>query len=126
MEAGDKIYIVGERRSLETFYKMLEPGENRRIRTLKEFMESDYPDTRNALSCLAVRVTGREPYAGLPIRSSRISDRMHCMILGIQKKGMTITMPDANLRIQEGDILWVIGSNNNVGRLAALSIAAED
>ena len=37
----------------------------------------------------------------------------------MRKNGLTIRMPDANLVIEKGDILWIIGSNQNVGRLAA-------
>lgn len=48
------------------------------------------------------------------------------MILGIQKDGYPVLMPSAYLKIQKGDVLWVMGSNNNVGRLASYSLGAEE
>ncbi len=43
-------------------------------------------------------------------------------ILGIRKNGYTVTMPDANMLIEEDDIMWLIGSNNNVGIMAAAAM----
>lgn len=40
-----------------------------------------------------------------------------CMILGMQKEGYPIVMPDANMLVAKGDILWVMGSNNHAGAL---------
>lgn len=119
IHAGDKIYAVGELKSLQNFYKIigLEPG--RPIRTLDEFMASGYPDAEHALSCCAIKIHGDEPFAGQPIRNSNIMNKWHCMILGIQKDGYPLITPDANIMINKGDILWVMGSNNNVGLLAA-------
>ncbi|MBQ6621264.1 MAG: cation:proton antiporter [Mogibacterium sp.] len=122
---GDKVYIVGDERSLETFYATLGFEQKKPFRTLAEFMETDYPDPANALACLAIKVRGHEPYCNKPIRASNIQSKGHCMVLGIQKDGYTYRMLDANMLIQPGDILWVMGSNNNVGRMAARSTAPD-
>lgn len=122
LNAGDKVYVVGDESSLETFYTTLGFEQTKKFRTLKKFMDTDYADTENALACVAIKVRGNESYCGKPIRSTNIQSKYHCMILGIRKNGLNITMPDANMLIQQDDILWVMGSNNNVGKLAALSI----
>lgn len=121
LRAGDKVYIVGDETSLETFYTTLGFEQTRKFRTLKQFMDTDYPDTDNALACIAIKVNGHEAYCGKPIRNTNIQSKYNCMILGIRKNGYNITMPDANMLIQQDDILWVMGSNNNAGKLAALS-----
>ena len=41
------------------------------------------------------------------------------MILGLQKEGLPIVMPNANMLVSKEDIMWVVGANNNVGRLAS-------
>lgn len=89
-------------------------------------MESDYPDTKNALAVLAIKVNGTEPYCSKPIYNTRVLSRTHCMILGVQKKGMRRIMPDPRLMIEEGDVIWVMGSNNNVGRLASYSVTKDE
>ena len=120
--AGDKVYIVGDYQSIDTFYSALGFERTKPIRTLKEFMETDYPDTASALACIAVKVNGNAPFCGKTIRKSGIQERRHCMILGIRKNGYTVTMPDANMLIEEDDIMWLIGSNNNVGKMAAAAM----
>lgn len=120
--AGDKLYIVGDNASLQTFHKTLNIGELRNLRTLKKFMDTGYEDTESALACAPIKVGGNERFVGQPIRNSGISNRARCMILGIQRDGYATTMPDANMLILKGDILWVMGSNNNVGRLASHSV----
>ena len=87
-------------------------------------METDYPDTENALACLAIQVTGCEPYCGQSIMNTQILNKGHCMILGIQKNGYPVVMPDPHLTIRKDDVIWVMGSNNNVGRLAAFSVCS--
>ena len=118
LQEGDKVFVLGEGDQLVTFFRTL-GVEKGRYRTLKEFMASDYPYEDRALACVAIKVRGTEPFCGKPLRQSGIPDRGRCLILGMRKNGLTIRMPDANLVIEKGDILWIIGSNQNVGRLAA-------
>ena len=44
------------------------------------------------------------------------------MILGIERGGYATAMPDANMLIEEGDILWVIGANKDLSRIASHSV----
>jgi CPA2 family monovalent cation:H+ antiporter-2 len=64
-----------------------------------------------------VRISGEESFAGKPIRTGGIRGRLHCMVLGLQKQNYTTLIPDPNMVIQAGDLLWVIGANNDIGRL---------
>lgn len=122
IKAGDKLYIVGDEKSLVTFHKTLNIGELNNLRTLKQFMETGYADTENALACAPLKVRGTEKFAGKSIKNSKIRSHAHCWILGVQRKGYATTMPDANMRIEKDDILWVIGRNNNIGKLASKSV----
>ena len=71
-------------------------------------MESDYPDTEHALACGVIKLNGDEPYCGQPIRSSRLIEKWHCIVLGIQKDGYPVIMPDAHMIIKKDDIIWVM------------------
>lgn len=119
LRPGDKVYVVGEQRSIMNFYKVIGQEPCKRMRTLRDFMDSGYPDTDNALSICAVMVTGQEAFAGKTIKNSHILREWGCMVLGIQKEGLPVIMPNAGMTISGGDILWVVGSNNNAGRLAS-------
>ena len=117
IKPGDKVYVVGEEQALLNFYKLTGLVRNKPIRTLKMFMESDYHDVEHALAVSPIKVRGDESFANKPIKQGHLRESTKCMILGIQKDGYPIIMPDANMLLSKGDILWVMGSNNNVGAL---------
>lgn len=122
ISAGDKVFVVGDLKDIENFYRLIQIEPTKPPRTLKQFMESDYPDVNNALAVCAVKVKGHEIYAGKTLKSGEIRSKWHCMVLGIQRDGFPIIMPDINTLITKDDILWVMGSNNNVGALMADSL----
>ena len=109
--------MVGEEQALLNFYRLTGLVQNKPIRTLKKFMESAYPKVEHALAVSPIKVRGDENFANKPIKQGHLRESTKCMILGIQKDGYPIIMPDANMLISKGDILWVMGSNNNVGAL---------
>ncbi len=117
IKAMDKVYVVGQEKALKNFYKLTGLVQNKPIRTLKKFMESDYPKVEHALAVCPIKVRGDESFANKPIKQGHLRQSTKCMILGMQKDGYPIIMPDANMLIAKGDILWIIGSNNHVGAL---------
>lgn len=121
LHAGDHVHVIGDRMSLETFYKTLGIDQQVHMRTLKEFLDEDYTGG-NALACAAIQVRGTEPYVGKPIKKSGINARNHCMILGIERDGYASHMPDSNMLIEKGDILWIIGTGTNLSSIASHSV----
>ncbi len=119
LAAGDKIFVIGDPKSIENFYRLIQIPPTRIPRTLKEFMDSDYPDAENALAFCAIRLTGSEDFAGKTIKNGNILRKWHCMILGIQQGGYPIVMPDINTYLKKDDIIWIMGSNNHIGRMLA-------
>lgn len=121
LRAGDKVHIIGDEQSLRIFHKTLDVGELTNLRTLREFLDAGYPDRDHALACLALKVRGTEHYAGKTIKRSGINNNSHCMILGIERGSYKTTMPDANMVIEKGDVLWLIGTADTLNRIAAHS-----
>jgi len=126
IQAGDKVFVVGENKALKNFYAMTRLVQTKPMRTLKQFMGTDYPDVENALSVCAIKLYGDEEYAGKPLRQSNLRQIWDCLVLGMQKDGYPIIMPDPDLLLEKDDILWVMGSNNNVGALAASHVNLAD
>ena len=122
---GDKVFVIGELKAIENFYTLVKMEPARQPRTLKEFMDSGYPDPENALAICAVHVHGTESYANKPLKSGRIRNKYRCVVLGMQQDGYPIILPDINITIMKDDILWVMGSNSNVGALVAESYIEE-
>ncbi len=122
---GDKVYVMGDEESLRIFHNGLDIGPLENLRTLKDFLDNGYPDADHALSCLVLKVKGTENYAGKPLKHTGISARANCIVLGIERDAYTTKMPDANMQILEGDILWIVGTDENLKRLAAHSTIEE-
>ena len=121
LQEGDKIHVIGKKQPLETFSKLLGVGEVN-IRTLKDFFDEGYDKNDQALACAAIRVRGTENYVLKPIKKSGINAHGHCMILGLERDGYATNMPDANMLIEQGDILWIIGAERDLQRIAAHSM----
>ena len=124
--AGDKVYAVGEEKALLNFYALTRLIQTKPLRTLKKFMEIDYPQPEHALSVAAIKIYGDEDFAGKSIRQSGIRDKWDCLILGLQRDGYPMIMPDPDMLLTKDDILWVMGSNNNVGHMAAQYVNLAD
>ncbi len=122
--AGDKIHVIGEKQPLEAFSKVIGAGEVN-MRTLKDFLVEGYDKNDQALACAAIKVRGTENYVFKPIKKSGINVHVHCMILGLERGGYATTMPDANMLIEPGDILWIIGTERDLQRIAAHSMGEE-
>ena len=114
---GDKVFIIGEKQALLNFITVSGLEKPEKIRTLKEFMDTGYSDTNNALAICPVKLRGDEDYCNKSIRQGGIRNRYKVAILGLQTGGLPIIMPDPNMLLRKDDILWIIGSNKNVGSL---------
>ena len=117
----DKVFVLGDLKAIENFYRLVKLEPSRHPRTLKEFMDGGYSDPDNALAICAIRVTGTEAYVNKPLRSGIIRSKWHCAVLGLQKDGYPIIMPDINTVIRKDDLIWVMGSNAYVGALVSES-----
>ncbi|MCQ2548161.1 MAG: cation:proton antiporter [Clostridia bacterium] len=124
LKTGDKVYVIGDEQSLRIFHKTLDIGELENLRTLKAFLDAGYPDSNHTLACLALKVRGTEHFAGKTIKHSGITAKTHCMILGIERGAYRATMPDANMIIEKDDILWIVGTSDNLNIMAAHSSEA--
>ena len=119
INAGDKIFAVGEKQALLNFYKLYGIEQTRPLRTLKEFMDTGYPDTNNALAVCPLRLRGDESFCNKSIRHGGIRDKYKVAVLGLQTGGLPIIMPDPNMLLKKDDIVWIMGSNKNVGAMIA-------
>ncbi|MCQ2551444.1 MAG: cation:proton antiporter [Clostridia bacterium] len=119
IKKGDKLYLIGEKNPCKNFYKRAAIPKTKPLRTLKQFMESGYEDVEHALAVCPIKLNGEEAFCGKSIKQGNIKSHWHCIIIGIQKDGYPMIMPDPNLSIRKGDIIWIMGSNNNVGRIVS-------
>ena len=117
IEEGDKVFAVGEKQELLNFYKLNGIEQRKPLETVREFMESGFTETQNALAVCPIKLKGTESFCGKSIRQGNIKADHGVGILGIQTGGLPIIMPDPNMQLKKDDIIWIMGSNNNVGTM---------
>lgn len=122
---GDKVFVLGELKAIENFYTLVKMEPTKPPRTLEIFMNSGYPDPDNALAICAIKINGTESFANKPLLNGQIRNKWHCVVLGLQQDGYPIIIPNVNTVLRKGDLVWVMGSNNNVGALMAESCSEE-
>lgn len=62
-------------------------------------------------------VDAHSPFLGKTLRESSIREKYHCLIAGIEREGETLHAPAPSEPFLEGDVVWVVGENEDVHRL---------
>ena len=90
--------------------------EEKSLPTLRQFIENENGGDGDLYS-YAISVGKDSPFAGNAIKDSRIREDYDCIILGLQRNRLPIAQPDINMTIQNGDLIWVLGTKTMAGRL---------
>lgn len=118
---ADRVFAMGLEKSVRRFCERWDIGEKYTMNTLKDFMGFGSTEKQSPLTCMEIKVKGNEPYCDKVLKDTGIQSEEHCMVIGIERDGESMMMPEANTKIQAGDMLWIVGSDNNVNRLAEMS-----
>ena len=57
------------------------------------------------------------PQTDQPLRNSGIKEDWKALLIGLERDLFPIPNPDKNLTLRQGDLLWVMGSQEMAGRL---------
>lgn len=117
----DRIYVVGEADSIHGMCLGLSLDESRKLPTLREFIESENGSDGDIYS-YAISVDKDSPFAGSAIKDSRIREDYDCMILGLQRNRLPIAQPDINMTLQNGDLIWILGTKTMAGKLLSAEL----
>ena len=124
LKSGDRLVVMGNRRQVENFILLesqngLQPAEGTVFRTLKEYIEDQegVPEARQLLCC-GVSLERDMAQNGRSIRDSGIKEDWSAFLIGLERNLLPIPDPDPNLTLRDGDILWVMGSQEMAGKLA--------
>ena len=95
----DRIEVIGTDLQLEAFRGHVEVSSSGDI----------YMAHEDAIVLQRIEVPNDSILKGETIRNSKIREKTHCMIVGLERNGERILNPDAGMVILEQDILWVAG-----------------
>lgn len=114
VDGGNRVFAVGLKKSIRRFIDFHNIGEKYTITSMKEFMGLGDSERQSPLVCVEVKPNGTEAYVGKELKDSGIQSEHHCMVVGIKREsGEVLSMPEANTKIEAGDILWVMGTEED-------------
>jgi monovalent cation:H+ antiporter-2, CPA2 family len=98
---GDKIYVFGTDEQIDAFRAFIN----------EEFIPAQNGEaTREEVSLQKLVVSEESMLQGKTVRESGVREKTKGLIVGIEKHGERMLNPDSELVIEEGDILWIVGS----------------
>ncbi|BEG99143.1 cation:proton antiporter [Bacteroides sedimenti] len=101
----DKIQAIGTDEQLNLF------NEN----MMKELSQAEGLDLEKSIMALKqFMIDAHSGFLGKSIRESGIRDKYRCLIVGVERGGNTLRTPDVNVPFQEGDVVWVVGEQEDV------------
>ncbi|WP_455591709.1 cation:proton antiporter domain-containing protein [Bacteroides sp.] len=103
----DKIQVIGTDEQLNAFGE-----EMSRVSA----METDVIE-KSEMTLKQFVIDADSAFLGKTIRESGIRDKYHCMIAGVERGGESLMTPDVNIPFEEGDVVWVVGENEDVYQL---------
>ncbi|MDO6390586.1 cation:proton antiporter [Pontibacter sp. BT731] len=107
---GDKIYVFGTDEQIAVFGNFISEA----------FIPAqDGATTREEVGLQKLVVSSDSMLHGRTVRESGVREKTKGLIVGIEKKGRRILNPDSELVIEEGDIVWIVGSPRRVRQLEA-------
>ncbi len=123
---GDVIFIAGrisELDNLDIIRNNLTKKAAEDLLTLRDFIkhQEQYAEA-DQLLCYAVTVEKGSKLAGVNIKDSKIKRDWGGILLGLERELYPIMFPNPNMRIQENDLLWILGSQKMAGKLAKVNL----
>ncbi|MDX5480147.1 MAG: cation:proton antiporter [Hymenobacteraceae bacterium] len=111
---GDKIYVFGTDEQVDAFRTFIN----------EEFIPAQNGEaTREEVSLQKLVVSPDSMLLNRKVRQSGVREKTKGLIVGIEKNGERMLNPDSELIIEEGDILWIVGSP---WRIKQLEVARQE
>ncbi len=106
---GDTLQVIGTDEQLSAFAARVDEVSG-------HYSDDDFMKREMSLKQFAV-VAG-SPFCGRTIRESGIRNKYRCLVVGVElKKEASLHKPDVSLPLMEGDIVWVVGEQDDLKRL---------
>ncbi|HMN67538.1 MAG TPA: TrkA C-terminal domain-containing protein, partial [Bdellovibrionales bacterium] len=101
---GDKLSVIGGDADIERLRRLVEGVDG--------IAEPEQP-----LALQSVILSADSELRGKSIRESQLRDRVHGLLVGIERKGYRQLNPSPDLRLEAGDRLWIVGDAQRIAEL---------
>ncbi len=108
---NDKIQVIGDDEQLANFGK-----------TMKVEVYQEDPDIeRHDMKMRQLVLRPGSEFIGKTLSESGIRDKYNCMVVGVEEGQEKLTMINPARKLEEGDILWVVGEDESLRNLTEKS-----
>jgi CPA2 family monovalent cation:H+ antiporter-2 len=94
---GDEICVIGSDAQVKEFSKYLTQNE------------IEIPAKVTSEIILRQIELNNEEFIGLSVGRSKLRERTHGLVVGIERNGQRILNPESNIILEKNDILWIVG-----------------
>jgi len=108
---GDKLQVIGSDDQLIIFQQALE----------HEVMDDDYELEKREMKLRSIIINGSSPFIGKTLQESGIRDHYNCMVVGLEEGKENLSQVKPSYRFQKGDIIWIVGEEQNIKQITAAS-----
>jgi CPA2 family monovalent cation:H+ antiporter-2 len=105
---GDTIQVIGTDEQLAEFSKQVE-----RVANAAEENEIE----KREMHLRQFVIDGQSPFLNVTIKDSGIRNMFHCLVVGVEKEDGNLLSPEANMLLEAGDVVWVVGEKEDVYHL---------
>ena len=105
---GDTIQVIGTDEQLAVFSQQVE-----RVATAAEENEIE----KREMYMKQFVVDEQSSFLNTTIKDSGIRNLYKCLVVGVEKENGNLISPEANMMLEEGDMVWVVGEKEDLYRL---------
>ena len=102
---GDTIQVIGTDEQLAAFSKQVE-----RIASAAEENEIE----KREMYMKQFVVDNQSPFLNTTIKDCGIRNLYRCLVVGVEKGNDNLLSPEANMVLEEGDVIWVVGEKEDL------------
>ncbi len=127
LQNGDILTVIGTEEGTAAYLKSLQKNHNIKetkngSRSLKEYLYYQMFDDdillENQLMCCALKPLKRPDFmCGKSVKDSKFISKYDGYMIAIERQGLQILSPDRSEILQEGDIIWCLGTQKMVSKL---------
>ena len=104
---GDKLQVIGNDDQLAAFGRAM----------ADEVYEEDYDLEKREMKLRRMIISGSSDFVGKTMKESGIRHFFNCMVVGLEEGKETLSIPQPSYRFRKGDIIWVVGEEEDLNRL---------
>ena len=104
---GDKLQVIGNDDQLAAFGKAL----------ASELYAEDYELEKREMKLRRMVINGSSEFLGKTMGESGIRHIYNCMVVGLEEGQENLSQVKPSYRFEKGDIIWVVGENDDLDRL---------